>query len=210
MVKGTSADKDIVVAVWYDGKDCYYAYNTAPHSGKDNGKAGGWTTKKILSGGGEYCTIKVDSNKGIHIAANVDGALKYAYLSSYDASYTEATQAIKIDSCAITGEQITIDVGKKTIGSITYEIPYISYYMSASKKPCIAYITENAISNGTMNYAAAGTDENDCFTGNWEVSVIPAQSQLSGGHSDKINVGFFFRSKVIIVTWNNISTFIFP
>ena len=191
VVKGTSADKDIVVAVWYDGKDCYYAYNTAPHSGKDNGKAGGWTTKKIFSGGGEYCTIKVDSNKGIHIAANVDGALKYAYLSSYDASYTEATQAIKIDSCAITGEQITIDVGKKTIDNITYEIPYISYYMSASKKPCIAYITKNAISNGTMNYAAAGTDENDCFTGNWEVSVIPAQSQLSGGVSDKINVGLW-------------------
>ncbi|MBO5825120.1 MAG: Ig-like domain repeat protein, partial [Treponema sp.] len=191
VVKGTSADKDVVVAVWYDGKDCYYAYNTAPHSGKDNGKAGGWTTKKILSGGGEYCTIKVDSNKGIHIAANVDGALKYAYLSSYDASYTEATQAIKIDSCAITGEQITIDVGKKTIDNITYEIPYISYYMSASKKPCIAYITKNAISNGTMNYEAAGTDENDCFTGNWEVSVIPAQSQLSGGHSDKINVGLW-------------------
>jgi len=184
---------DIVVAVWYDGKDCYYAYNTDPDSGLDNGKAGGWTTKKIFSGGGEYCTIKVDSNKGIHIAANVDGALKYAYLSSYNASYTEATQAIKIDSCAITGEQITIDVGKKTIGSITYEIPYISYYMSASKKPCIAYITENAISDSTMkmNYAAAGTDKNDCFTGNWEVSVIPAQSQLSGGHSDKINVGLW-------------------
>jgi len=192
-IKGTTAASDIVVAVWYDGKDCYYAYNTDPDSGKDNGKAGGWTTTKIFSGGGEYCTIKVDSNNGIHIAANVDGALKYAYLSSYSASssYDEASQAIKIDSCAITGEQITIDVGKKTIGRKTYEIPYISYYMSASKKPCIAYITENAISDGTMNYAAAGTDQNDCFTGNWEVSVIPSQSELSGGNSDKINVGLW-------------------
>lgn len=198
-IKGTTVAGDIVVAVWYDGKDCYYAYNTDPDSGKDNGKAGGWTTKKIFSGGGEYCTIKVDSSKGIHIAANVDGALKYAYLSSYDASYTEATQAIKIDSCAITGEQITIDVGKKTIGSITYEIPYISYYMSASKKPCIAYITENAISNGAMNYAAAGTDASDCFTGNWEVSVIPAQSQLSGGYSDKINVGLWKNTSGTII-----------
>lgn len=192
VVKGTSAANDVVVAVWYDGKDCYYAYNTKPQEEKDNGIEGGWTTKKIFSDGGEYCTVKVDSSKGIHIAANVDGSLKYAYLSSYNAEYDESTQAIKIDSCAITGEQITIDVGKKTIDNITYEIPYISYYMSASKKPCIAYITENAISsNGTINYAAAGTDENDCFTGNWEVSVIPTKTQLSGGHSDKINVGLW-------------------
>ena len=202
-IKGTTAENDVVVAVWYDGKDCYYAYNTTPRSGKDNGPEGGWVTKKIFSGGGEYCTIKVDSSKGIHIAANVDGSLKYAYLSSYNADFSEDTQAIQIDSCAITGEQITIDVGKKTIGNKTYEIPYISYYMSASKKPCIAYITENAISNGTMNYAAAGTDENDCFTGNWEVSVIPAQSQLSGGNSDKINVGLWKDTSGNIVSSSN-------
>ena len=203
-IKGTTAENDVVVAVWYDGKDCYYAYNTTPRSGKDNGPEGGWVTKKIFSGGGEYCTIKVDSSKGIHIAANVDGSLKYAYLSSYNADFSEDTQAIQIDSCAITGEQITIDVGKKTIGNKTYEIPYISYYMSASKKPCIAYITENAIStDGSMNYAAAGTDDSDCFTGNWEVSVIPAQSQLSGGNSDKINVGLWKDTSGNIVSSSN-------
>lgn len=191
----TGEAADIVVAVWYDGKDCYYAYNTDPDSGKDNGKAGGWTTKKIFSGGGEYCTIKVDSSEGIHIAANVDGALKYAYLSSYSesSSYDEASQAIKIDSCAITGEQINIDVGIKN----GHQIPHISYYMSASKKPCIAYITEKAFASG-MNYKAAGTDSNDCFTGNWEVSVIPTQTQLSGGHSDKINVGLWKNNGTIV------------
>ena len=188
-IAGTEAAKDIVVAVFYDGQDCYYAYNTAPTSGKDNGPAAGWTTKKIFSDGGEYCTIKAGPDGSIHIAANVDGALKYAYLSSYDADYTESTDSVTVDSYAITGEQITIDVGRKKNSSGTYVIvPYISYYVSAAKKPAIATLV--IPSSGTMNYTAQGTI-NNIFTGNWEVSIVPTKSDLSGGADDKINVGLW-------------------
>lgn len=185
---------DIVVAVWYDGKDCRYAYTTNPASGKDNGIAGGWIGNKVIfSDGGEHCAIKIGPDGSIHIAANVDGALKYAYLSSYDAGYDEATDAVTVDSYAITGEKITIDVGRKAFtsgGTTTYKVvPYISYYMNSAKLPALASLV--IPSNGTMNYKAQGTDASNNFTGKWEISIVPTQETLTDLAVDKINVALW-------------------
>ena len=188
--KDNDPDHDVVVAVWSDGTDCWYAYNDNPTSGKDNGTAGGWKgQKKIFSEGGEYCTVKIAPENSVHIAANVDGNLRYAYLASPEAAYNEATDSVFVDSYTITGDQINIDVGRKQIGTGHYVVPYISYYMSTSRLPAIAHlvIPESKI----MNYKAQGTDDSDNFTGSWEVSLVPSPSSLSGGANDKINVGLW-------------------
>lgn len=188
--KDNDPDHDVVVAVWSDGTDCWYAYNDNPTSGKDNGTAGGWKgQKKIFSEGGEYCSVKIAPDNSIHIAANVDGNLRYAYLASPEAAYNEATDSVFVDSYTITGDQINIDVGRKQIGTGYYVVPYISYYMSTSRLPAIAHlvIPESKI----MNYKAQGTDDSDNFTGSWEVSLVPSPSSLSGGVNDKINVGLW-------------------
>ena len=188
--KDNDPDHDVVVAVWSDGTDCWYAYNDNPTSGKDNGTAGGWKgQKKIFSEGGEYCSVKIAPDNSIHIAANVDGNLRYAYLASPEAAYNEATDSVFVDSYTITGDQINIDVGRKQIGTGHYVVPYISYYMSTSRLPAIAHlvIPESKI----MNYKAQGTDDSDNFTGSWEVSLVPSPSSLSGGANDKINVGLW-------------------
>lgn len=190
---GTSTDvaTDVVVAVWFDGNNCCYAYNDNPTSGLDNGVEGGWKGNKVIfSDGGEHCTVKFGPDGSVHIAANVDGNLKYAYLSSYSAAYSEATDAVTVDSYAITGEKITLDVGNKafTSGTTTsYKVvPYISYYLNSAKKPAVASLV--IPSSGTMNYKAKGVDENSNFTGNWDVSIVPSPDTLTDYYLDKINV----------------------
>ena len=202
-IQGTAANNDKVVAVWYDGKDCCYAYTTNPTSGKDNGKAGGWTGNKVIfTGGGEHCAIKVGPDGSIHIAANVDGVLKYAYLSSYNADYDEEKDAVTVDSYAITGEKITIDVGRKAFtsgGTTTYKVvPYISYYLNSAKKPAVASLV--IPSSGTMDYKAPGTDSSSNFTGNWDVSIVPVAETLTDLAVDKINVALW---KKTVGTGNN-------
>lgn len=191
VIAGSSASNDKVVAVWYDGTDCWLGLNTEPSSGKDNGEEKGWSCKKIFSDGGEYCTVKTGPDGSIHIAANVDGSLKYAYIkdtSSID-SYNEATDSVTVDSFTITGEQINIDVGRKLNAQGVYVVvPVISYYVSAAKLPAVASLV--IPDDGTMDYTAQGT-VNDVFTGNWEVSLIPTASTMSGGANDKVNVGLW-------------------
>ena len=198
VIKGTSASNDKVVAVWYDGTNCLYAYNDNPTSGKDNGTAGGWKgNKPIFTGGGEHCTIKVDSQGHIHIAAYVDGSLRYAYLSACDSSYNESTDSVLIDSFTITGERITIDTGivdyKKADGStVSVVVPYITYFNGTARLPAVAHLV--IPEDGVMNYKAQGTGTNDggdIFTGNWEVSLVPSPKTLTVMYYDKINIGLW-------------------
>lgn len=204
-IAGTASANDVVVAVWYDGTDCWYAYNTAPTSGKDNGAAGGWAGhKKIFSEGGEHCAIKVDPNNGIHIAAYVDGGLRYAYLSDYtkSADYSESNDSVIVDSFTVVGERITIDAGQvpvKVGENTTYVVvPYISYFNGTSRLPSVAKLV--VPENGVMNYKAQGTgtsDGNDIFTGNWEVSLVPSPKTLTVMYYDKINIGLWKLNKTV-------------
>lgn len=194
VIPGSSSSTDIVVAVWYDGSNCWYGYNTNPTSGKDNGTEGGWKCQKIFSDGGEFCTVKAGPDgRSVHIAANVDGSLCYAYLSSYDALYNETTDSVIVDSFTITGEQINIDVGRRKVVGVDgatkyYVIPYISYYVSAAKMPAVASLVIPV--SGVMDYTMQGT-VNDVFTGGWEVSLVPTDSTMSGGANDKVNIGLW-------------------
>ena len=205
---GTDAANDVVVAVWYDGTNCRYAYNSNPTSGMDNGSAGGWDGNKVIfTEGGEYCTVKFDSDGGVHIAAYVDGSLRYAYLPSYDAEYTEATDSVRVDSFTITGERINLDVGKEKVGNTEnyVVVPYISYFNGTARKPTVAKLV--IPENGVMNYKAQGTDDDDVFTGNWEITLVPSGSTLTTNYYDKMNIALWkWEGKIVKSNDSNFGT----
>ncbi|HPS44782.1 MAG TPA: hypothetical protein PK542_09875, partial [Treponemataceae bacterium] len=188
VVTGTDAAHDVVVAVWFDGSNLKYSYIVNPYSGNNADQThasqeGFWSIPiTIFTDGGKYCAIKVDANGGIHIAAedSSNQDLKYAYLSSYDASYNEAN-AVTVDSYAIVGTQIQIDTEIES-GKV---IPYISYYNGATMKPKMAYL----VLQDTMDYTAAGADATtELLTGKWEVTLVPTSSSVQDDH---INIGLW-------------------
>ncbi|MGP1474338.1 MAG: hypothetical protein ACTTJ1_02905 [Treponema sp.] len=169
---------DVVVLVWYDSTDSVlrYTYNTTPTTVRNGLSKEGWSeAKTIFTDAGEYCQIATDAGSGIHIAAydGTNGDLKYAYLSSYNSAYTEATNSVIVDSYAIAGQNISIDI--KTVGT-TY-VPYISYYALSSAKPKLAYRTAASVGDGAIS---------EVYTGDWEVTIIPTSSRTP---QDRISVG---------------------
>lgn len=190
VVPGLTAAADVVVAVWFDGSNLKYSYKLNPYTDYDadqthtGGTSGYWApAQTIFTDGGKYCAIKVDSVGGIHIAAqdSSNQDLKYAYLSSYNAAYSESTNAVTVDSYAIVGTQIQIDTETES-GKV---IPYISYFNGSTMKPKMAYLVPQT----TMNYTAAGADSTtEMLTGKWEVSLVPTASDVQDDHT---NIGLW-------------------
>lgn len=188
VIPGTSADNDVVVAVWYDAtsRKLLYSYTTKPLGNtRGTSNRNGWSTPVEVFGknsyAGEYCKIAVDKNGGVHIAAydpmNLD--LCYAYLSSYNSG---SFKTCVVDSNGVVGSNLTLDVA---LDSNNNPVPYIGYYATSCIKPkyaklCVP-ITESDI-NGSKN---------DEVTGKWEISVVPTSCVVemqSNQHND-INIG---------------------
>ena len=172
---------DVVVLVWYDAYagNLMYAYNDNPTAATTGKNKTNWSSvKTIFTGAGEYCQLAADVNGGIHIAGydSSNGDLKYAYLSSYSADYSEDTGSCTVDSYAIIGQNITIDVALNSSG---VAVPYIGYYGLSSTKPKIAYKVSSGVGDGA---------EDDVYTSNWEVSIVPTASKVP---QDRINVGLW-------------------
>lgn len=194
VVPGSSTDKDVVVAVWYDSTNrCLkYAYNTAPLSSKNGADSGSeWTGVETVFTGdmasaGEYCEVIVDKDGGIHIAAYdpTNLSLVYAYKSSYNAS--GFTACIVDGGYGVVGSNLTLDIAK--VNNVW--TPYIGYYATTCVKPKLAYKVSSAT-------AASGTT-NDSFTGNWECAVVPTSYVIPLGSqgNNRMNVG----------VWKNSST----
>jgi hypothetical protein len=189
VVPGTTTAADVVVVVWYNGSNLQYSYKLNPYNDNDADQShasasGYWSTPKtIFTDGGRYCAIKVDSAGGIHIAAqdSSNQDLKYAYLSSYSAAYSEATNAVTVDSYAIVGTQIQIDTQSEG-GKI---IPYISYFNGSTVRPKMAYLVPQT----TMDYTASGSDATtEMLTGKWEVTLVPTGSEVQDDH---MNIGLW-------------------
>jgi hypothetical protein len=182
--EGTTVD-DIIVLVWYDPytSKLLYTYNTNPTAGTVGASVANWSAPAtIFDGAGEYCKLAVDAGGGIHIAAydGSNGDLKYAYLPAYNQAASKTT--CTVDSYAIVGQNITIDVAKS--GS-TY-VPYIGYYALSSAKPKLAYRVSATVADGVTS---------DAFTGNWEVTLVPTSSK---NVQDTINVGVWKTSAGVI------------
>ena len=174
-------DKDssnpIAVVSWYDSKNMQLcmAYNTSPTTSNN------WVSKVVDSNGGINVKIAADSEQGIHFAYydNKGGSdLKYAYMSSC----TATPQIVSVDSFGSVGAKCTIDLAKNANGKW---VPYIGYQMNAylgtPLAAKIAYLPE-----GVSSAIPAGVNDNDCYTGKWEVSIVPTSNIPN---DDLINVG---------------------
>lgn len=176
-------DKDssnpIAVVSWYDSKNMQLcmAYNTSPSTSNN------WVSKVVDSNGGINVKIAADSDKGIHFAYydNKGGSdLKYAYMSSC----TATPQIVSVDSFGSVGAKCTIDLAKNANGKW---VPYIGYQMNAylgtPLAAKIAYLPEGVSVKSTI---PAGVNKKDCYTGDWEVSIVPTSNIPN---DDLINVG---------------------
>lgn len=174
-------DKDssnpIAVVSWYDSKNMQLcmAYNTSPTTSNN------WVSKVVDSNGGINVKIAADSDGGIHFAYydNKGGSdLKYAYMSSC----TATPQIVSVDSFGSVGAKCTIDLAKNANGKW---VPYIGYQMNAylgtPLAAKIAYLPE-----GVSSDIPAGVNNKDCYTGDWEVSIVPTSNIPN---DDLINVG---------------------
>lgn len=191
VVPPTAETAETVVAVWFDGQNLQYSYISNPTDNIDNikgkGPDGYWTgTKTIFTSGGKDCQIKVDSDRGIHIAAkDSSGNVKYAYLSSFDDDYTESSNSCFVD-CGSVGGNLTLDVAK--VGN--NQVPYITYYSSVEKKPKYAF-------RNTFPSLSDGMKNKKTYSGDWEVSYVPTSSRLVMAPEEKINVGVWKKDGVL-------------
>ena len=189
---------DVACVVWYDAYDnCLkYTYYQNPISNwsnlKGNRTASGWSAPvTIFAEGGEYCHIEVDKNNHIHIAAYAgNGDVKYAYLDSFNFAYNEAENSCTVDASGAVGEHLTLDVAVDENGN---SIPYIGYFTAAIKAPKYAYLVDTT----HKNKVPAGVDDNERFTGAWEVTVVPTPSRPTTNREDKINIGVFKKDGVL-------------
>ncbi len=189
---GATIANDVVVMVWQDGEKMLYGYLTNPsdQSRKNDKTASGWTIKEIFTDvTGEYCQIAVDKVGGVHIAAydSNEADVWYAYLPAYDSA---VKKVCKVDSYDSTGVYLTLDAALDANG---YPAPQIGFYSMASARPKFARWNAD---KGSLAAAASidGTDSNDSYTGNWEVSNIPTASNVRKSNTaskvkQNINVG---------------------
>lgn len=181
-------DKDssnpIAVVSWYDSKNMQLcmAYNTSPTTSNN------WVYKVVDENGGINVKIAADSDGGIHFAYydNKGGSdLKYAYMSlDTDTNTVTTPQIVSVDSFGSVGAKCTIDLAKNANGKW---VPYIGYQMNAylgtPLAAKIAYLPEGVSVKSTI---PAGVNDKDCYTGKWEVSIVPTSNIPN---DDLINVG---------------------
>lgn len=196
VVSGNSIGDDKVVVVWYDGQYLKYTYRcniTGENYDTEASVKGVSENGKVLWSKpinifeeyiGEYCTLSVDPNGGIHIAAyNRSGAdLYYAYLKQYD---DEAPKTCLVDSYSQVGTHASIDVALKDGKAV----PYISYYADGfNGLPKVAYY-EAGVNSDSTKVENGAYSENDLFTGKWEVVLIPTDTTTWAVRADNVNVG---------------------
>lgn len=188
-IEGSSIENDIVVAAWCTGSGVAFAYKKNPYTDNDADQthantAGYWSKAvEVFSGACEDVSIKADASGAVHISAynKAEQSLVYRYITSdYITSDLTAIKddVVTVDSYQIVGSRTQIDVQKE--GS--YYVPYISYYNPATQKTKLAYLLAGE------NYSAQGVNDDDTFTGNWEVSVIPTSSDIQEDHT---NIGLW-------------------
>ncbi len=183
---GNSNAYDIVVLAWYDkeNKNLMYTFNKtnlsavtqANFEGSANTKTHWETAKEIFTDAGMYCQIKVAADGSIHFAGydGDSGDVCYAKLETYDDTSVESCI---VDSNGIVGSNLTLDVALDDAG---VAIPYIGYYGSSGPK--MAYLSDLGKAEASVVPGAI----TDMFTGYWEVTEIPTESNAV---KDRVNVG---------------------
>lgn len=214
-----------VIIIYYDENESRLVmkYSTNAVDGSNPTANVAWTTSTISFPEyvGNYVSMALDSNDGIHIAAfdSGDSDLSYIYIASCDTTpeqiAADTTKSLyahyTVDQSGAVGNwtQIKVDTRQKVVidGTETANPMY--------NKPVIAYTnaTENgqrdaiklAVSNGSVAITPAGkssigtikagVDSSTKYTtGDWEYMTVPAITPPQGGDSKFQNVCLDFDS----------------
>ncbi|WP_010263610.1 Ig-like domain-containing protein [Treponema primitia] len=172
---GALRDGRAVIA-WYDAVNQQLVYSYSSGTDPSTTTTVNWQTNaKVIDTdfAGWHVDLTVDNNttQGIHIAyySSSGGDLKYAYLSSYNAT----PQVVTVDSFLSAGTKLMINTRAETRtvsgSSTTVYVPYISYYHASFPQ------TPNSVRIAWRNNFDQLLDGAivDNFTGNWEAMTVP-------------------------------------
>ena len=136
------------------------------------------TSVKLPDYVGQYVSMVIDSNGGIHIAAfdANDSDLKYIYLTSYDAaSYTQMT----VDAAGSVGNWTSIKIDTNSSHPY-YNKPVIAYYNATETGGRDAI--KLAYANAEIGSITEGIDSSTTYTSTgWEYMTIPSVDPAQGG-----------------------------
>ena len=189
---GVASDK-IVVFVYYDvnAAKLKLVYSSITIDGSITNPSVTWKTSKAKFPEyvGNYVSMAIDSNNGIHIAAfdAGDSNLVYMYLSSYS---DETLESVTVDQAFSVGNWTQIKALENTSKTV---VPYIAYYNSTetgSRDSIKLAYCNTTISDGNV---PAGVDSKTGYTtGSWEYMTVPTIKPAQGGDAKfkQVNIGF--------------------
>jgi len=171
------------VVAWYDGENLIFSFINQSPTGttQNNGyltTAQGNTTTTwqgnaavIAEKKGTHVDMAVDSNDNVHLAYYSDeGGLWYTFIPSNDVTNKSRTMpiSVRVDTFLSAGTKLMINVRGG--------IPYISY--AHASFPGTRHSIRVAWRLSTSSNTANGTNDDDTFTGNWEVMTVPVREQI--------------------------------
>jgi len=177
------------VIAYYNGSSLTFAYGNAIPSGTTHPNGGGannivatpsWTTVTIPDSAskGAHVDLAVDAGNNVHLAYyNVtDGGLYYLLIPvSNDGTSVNTNNLVpvQVDTYLSAGTKLMINVRQDNVNGTNRYVPYITYFHGSFSE------TRNSIrvawrKEFTANVNYNGTDEEDMFTGKWEVMTVPA------------------------------------
>ena len=185
------------VIAWYDNynQDLVFSYgDTAANNATSTSTA--WQSRAVIiqKAAGTHVDLAVDGSNNIHLAYYdvFNGGLWYAYIPNGTGANAgtpdvASRQTIRVDTYLSSGTKIMLNVREEGTGNY---VPYITYLNASFAE------TRNAVrvawrKDFTVNPNAAGdldpesnaqrtirhgTNEDDSFTGAWEVMTVPSQN----------------------------------
>ena len=160
----------VPLVAWYDstGEKLYIAYGTV----SSGTTVSSWTTTEIDSKKGAYVDMAVDGGNNVHLAYySSDGGLWYAHIPySGSALNMGGITKRRVDTYLSAGTRLMINVREETTPSTRY-VPYISYAHASFPGTRLSVRVAWLASGSDFN--DHGTDDNNMFTGKWEVMTVP-------------------------------------
>jgi hypothetical protein len=196
----TLSDGTPVIA-WFDNTaQCLFiSYGNKPTNATSTSTTttASWTGRStvVQEGAGAHVDMAVDGGDNVHLAYNdvSNGGLHYAYIPSSGIPRTAANNSTttakvtnieiaRVDTYLSAGTKLMINVRNEGTNNTTDRkyVPYITYLHASF------YDTKNAIrvawpvttytaTTGKMS-VEHGTNEDDTFTGKWEVMTVPVMN----------------------------------
>jgi len=157
------------VIAWYENatQKLMFSYNTATSSNVNWGS----NAAIIADGKGTHVDMAVDASNNVHLAYySDDGGLWYTYIPSSDVTNASrpTPRSVRVDTFLSPGTKLMINIRNG--------IPYISY--AHASFPGTRHSIRVAWRVSDSANTADGTNEDDTFTGKWEVMTVPVRSEV--------------------------------